>query len=131
MKKSREEMIKKYEAKLEAMRPDLESAREASGKGIIGPMLEALLLEEINLQVKILKQKGAILKEKAQEMGKLAFVNGIRCAPICDKEFMAFVQSIESQEVYPSLFSTVPLMKAWADGYTAANLAEPIPGITG
>ena len=130
MKKSREEMIKEYEAKLEAMRPDLETAREANSKGFSGPMMEALLMEEVNLHVKILEVKGAILKEKAHEMGKRAYLNGIRSAPVNDKEFMAFSQSPEVREVYPP-FREYPLSVAWGKGWTAANLAEPIPGITG
>lgn len=54
--------------------------------------------------------------ETAQELGKQAFLNGLKCAPALDKEF---IKSMPAQ-----LGSAVALSHAWIRGWTLENLKD-------
>jgi hypothetical protein len=60
--------------------------------------------------------------EEARERGRLAFEAGIVCAPIRDAGF--------STEACRADESTSALMGAWHRGWTLANLAAPVEGVT-
>ncbi len=54
--------------------------------------------------------------ETAQELGKQAFLNGLKCAPALDKEF---IKSMPAQ-----LGSAVALSHAWIRRWTLENLKD-------
>ena len=51
---------------------------------------------------------------EAKEMGKAAFLRGVKCAPIMDKEFMRAITS--------SAGNYKEILKSWIAGWTAENL---------
>ena len=53
---------------------------------------------------------------EAKEMGKAAFLRGVKCAPIMDKEFMRAITS--------SAGNYKEILKSWIAGWTAENLKE-------
>ncbi len=66
--------------------------------------------------------KGTLTLEEARERGRVAFVAGIVCAPIQDPGF--------STEACRADESTSALMGEWHRGWTLANLAAPVEGVT-
>jgi len=59
---------------------------------------------------------------RAEELGKAAFKRGAKCAPVNDPEVMALVKE--------SAGDGYVLLQAWHRGYTRANLAEPVSGVS-
>ena len=59
-----------------------------------------------------------IITQAAYTMGSIAFANGIQCAPALDKMFQ---ERMAGRQVGDP--RTIPEMKAWISGWTAANLA--------
>jgi hypothetical protein len=55
----------------------------------------------------------------ANHLGKLAFANGIKGAPCLDKSFMKMIAGRQVGDA-----RTIQEMRAWAAGWTAANLAK-------
>jgi hypothetical protein len=77
----------------------------------------------------IMKQKRII--EKARNIGMEAFNAGKKAIPALDKELWALQESPEMEAFGPpQIGRSIPVLKAWAEGWTEANLDAPIPGWT-
>ena len=66
--------------------------------------------------------KSTLTLEEARERGRVAFEAGIDCAPIRDPGFSKLACHADE--------STSALMSAWHRGWTLANLAAPVEGLT-
>lgn len=60
-------------------------------------------------------------RKAAYARGQAAFASGAMCASALDTEFITSLRGAGWDE-------TVVLLDAWSAGWTAANLAAPIPG---
>jgi len=67
-----------------------------------------------------------IYEAKAAELGKRAFLNGLKCVPHFDKELKElFAETRQNVEDLP-FFYTIPLMDAWIKAWTKENLSTPV-----
>lgn len=68
------------------------------------------------------QQEQKIQVEVARSLGWDAFHFGKNRVPAYDKEFLAMCEVIQSTQKVEFGF-TIPLLKAWLDGWDAANLS--------
>ena len=59
-------------------------------------------------------------RDEAVEFGRAAFARGLVCAPALDADFMARLAQPDNSD-------SLDALKAWRQGWTAANLAAPVP----
>ena len=61
--------------------------------------------------------------EQAFQMGRKAFHNGMKCAPVNDKNYMEFVYKNRQPMTIESMERSIQLAGAWIGGWTVENLA--------
>jgi hypothetical protein len=59
---------------------------------------------------------------EATELGRAAFIAGIKCTPVLDINVMALIRR-ENPSGIIGAPSTMKIFKAWTRGWTSANLA--------
>jgi hypothetical protein len=67
--------------------------------------------------------KRAVVAE-AEVYGKIAFDNGIKCAPVLDQKVMGIVAELSTPDFHNSKLIR-KVFNAWINGWTNANLATP------
>jgi len=63
------------------------------------------------------------LMRRAEQLGREAFANGLKCVPVHDPNFTSFLKDASSE------VSTLVLLNGWHRGWAEANVAAPVEGV--